>query len=97
MHLYSQCTYSLAYRRDFDGLFRYKRAEDAKMALEQMDGFELAGRTVRASMCLVMFLDSLIPSFESTPSTRKDLLVTLNKILWMKPAVSYFVLCRNEC
>ena len=26
---------------------RYKRAEDAKMALEQMDGFELAGRTVR--------------------------------------------------
>lgn len=27
-------------------LVRYKRAEDAKMALEQMDGFELAGRTV---------------------------------------------------
>lgn len=26
--------------------FRYKRAEDAKMALEQMEGFELAGRTV---------------------------------------------------
>ena len=25
---------------------RYKRSEDAKMALEQMDGFELAGRTV---------------------------------------------------
>ena len=25
---------------------RYKRAEDARMALEQMDGFELAGRTV---------------------------------------------------
>ena len=25
---------------------RYKRSEDAKMALEQMEGFELAGRTV---------------------------------------------------
>lgn len=25
---------------------RYKRAEDARMALEQMEGFELAGRTV---------------------------------------------------
>lgn len=25
----------------------YKRSEDAKMALEQMEGFELAGRTVR--------------------------------------------------
>jgi hypothetical protein len=25
---------------------RYKRSEDARMALEQMDGFELAGRTV---------------------------------------------------
>ena len=27
-------------------LFRFKRAEDAKMALEQMEGFELAGRQV---------------------------------------------------
>jgi RNA-binding protein 39 len=26
---------------------QYKRAEDARMALEQMEGFELAGRTVR--------------------------------------------------
>lgn len=26
---------------------RYKRSDDAKMALEQMEGFELAGRTVR--------------------------------------------------
>ena len=50
MHLYSECIHSLSYRCDFDGIFRYKRAEDAKMALEQMDGFELAGRTVRASM-----------------------------------------------
>jgi len=29
-------------------LSRYKRAEDARMALEQMEGFELAGRTVSA-------------------------------------------------
>ena len=27
-------------------LLRYRRSEDARMALEQMDGFELAGRTV---------------------------------------------------
>ena len=30
---------------------QYKRAEDAKMALEQMEGFELAGRQVRF-LCL---------------------------------------------
>lgn len=29
---------------------QYKRAEDAKMALEQMEGFELAGRTVCVSV-----------------------------------------------
>lgn len=29
-----------------DYVFRYKRSEDARMALEQMEGFELAGRTV---------------------------------------------------
>ncbi|KAI0932138.1 hypothetical protein AcW1_000658 [Taiwanofungus camphoratus] len=28
---------------------QYKRAEDAKMALEQMEGFELAGRTLRVN------------------------------------------------
>ena len=33
-------------------LIRYKRAEDAKMALEQMEGFELAGRTVRPLVVL---------------------------------------------
>ena len=30
---------------------RYKRSEDARMALEQMDGFELAGRTVISADC----------------------------------------------
>ena len=29
---------------------RYKRAEDARMALEQMEGFELAGRQVNFSL-----------------------------------------------
>lgn len=29
---------------------QYKRAEDAKMALEQMEGFELAGRTVSGTV-----------------------------------------------
>jgi RNA-binding protein 39 len=28
---------------------RYKRPEDAKMALEQMEGFELAGRQLRVN------------------------------------------------
>lgn len=31
---------------------RYKRSEDAKMALEQMEGFELAGRTVNVLLLL---------------------------------------------
>jgi RNA-binding proteins (RRM domain) len=37
-------------------LSRYKRAEDAKMALEQMEGFELAGRTVSSSLVDGCFL-----------------------------------------
>jgi hypothetical protein len=40
-------------------MLRYKRAEDARMALEQMEGFELAGRTVRMAvfsvLCLSLF------------------------------------------
>src|SRR6266478_3412964 len=44
---------------------RYKRSEDARMALEQMDGFELAGRTVLSlSGCffiiLLTFVDPLL-------------------------------------
>ena len=36
-----------------DSWFRYKRVEDARMALEQMEGFELAGRTVSLTLnCL---------------------------------------------
>ena len=31
-----------------DDLDSYKQADNAKMALEQMDGFELAGRQVRS-------------------------------------------------
>jgi RNA recognition motif-containing protein len=34
---------------------QYKRAEDAKMALEQMEGFELAGRTVRRASYFTAF------------------------------------------
>lgn len=30
--------------------YRYKRSEDARMALEQMEGFELAGRTVSPTL-----------------------------------------------
>jgi hypothetical protein len=44
-------------------LLRYKRSEDARMALEQMDGFELAGRTViksfRSLIILLTFVVAL--------------------------------------
>ena len=41
---------------------RYKRGEDAKMALEQMDGFELAGRTVMSlSGLLILLLTFVVP------------------------------------
>ena len=35
--------------------YRYKRSEDARMALEQMEGFELAGRTVRHPFYLFIY------------------------------------------
>ena len=52
-------------------LFRSKRGEDARMALEQMEGFELAGRTVRtAHFCwLFRFIVSLA-SREYSPRKR---------------------------
>ena len=55
MHLYSKRDFMRCKNHNpdvFPPLFRYKRAEDAKMALEQMDGFELAGRTVCGLVCL---------------------------------------------
>jgi RNA-binding protein 39 len=39
---------------------QYKRAEDAKMALEQMEGFDLAGRPVRLST-LYLQHDAYVP------------------------------------
>lgn len=53
---------------------QYKRSEDAKMALEQMEGFELAGRTVRSSrynvvLCLLML--STVAG-EHSPRERHD-------------------------
>ena len=36
-------------------VYRYKRGEDAKMALEQMEGFELAGRTVCAPCDVTLY------------------------------------------
>lgn len=58
------------------------------MALEQMEGFELAGRTV-----CVLFLPRLAcfdipPSFVSTLSTRKEQRGIRNKIRWTKRVVS---------
>ena len=47
--------------------YRYKRAEDAKMALEQMEGFELAGRTVGIVASL-----TLIHTHISAPSATRQ-------------------------
>ena len=45
-----------AFPGDESDIIRYKRSEDARMALEQMEGFELAGRTVCAHRSLMEFL-----------------------------------------
>jgi len=49
MHLSSafSCSLYIGLSPNHNLLYRYKRSEDARMALEQMEGFELAGRTVR--------------------------------------------------
>lgn len=45
-----------AFPGDESEIIRYKRSEDARMALEQMEGFELAGRTVCVHRSLMRFL-----------------------------------------
>jgi len=44
-------------------LCRYKRPEDARMALEQMEGFELAGRTVGSSFPHQVSIKLMVRSF----------------------------------
>jgi hypothetical protein len=46
MHLSSAYWHSRSTSCSEQIVTRYKRAEDARMALEQMEGFELAGRVV---------------------------------------------------
>jgi hypothetical protein len=60
------------------------------MALEQMDGFELAGRTVRRHLVIDIPLICVIPSVSSVliPSTRREPQSTPPRILWMKRAVN---------
>jgi RNA recognition motif-containing protein len=41
---------------------QYKRAEDAKMALDQMEGFELAGRTVGLDRTTLTLLTDMYSS-----------------------------------
>ena len=74
---------------DISWLFvRYKRAEDARMALEQMEGFELAGRTVWFFFLLfVLAFLKFVTSYAWTPSMKRAQLSTLNRILWRKRAV----------
>jgi hypothetical protein len=64
---------------------QYKRAEDAKMALEQMDGFELAGRSVSLCLPTLCHYAALISSFfsyASTLSMKKARPGIRNRILW---------------
>lgn len=75
---------------------RYKRAEDARMALEQMEGFELAGRTVwhfKSQNHRLSFNSSY--SWESTQSMRRVLCDTHNRIHWTKLAVSLLMVFQN--
>ncbi len=59
------------------------------MALEQMDGFELAGRTViSANMLLTYPLRLFFVSFASTLSMRRELPSIPLRIRWMKRAVN---------
>jgi hypothetical protein len=61
------------------------------MALEQMDGFELAGRTVKKNHLAVdISLICVVPSVSSVSilSTRREPQSTLPRILWMKRAVN---------
>jgi RNA-binding protein 39 len=63
---------------------QYKRVEDARMALEQMDGFDLAGRTVSvlsASACTVFIQRN---SFVSTRCMRRDRSDMPSRTLWMR-------------
>lgn len=69
MHSFSQFASCGAFY-DLLTIYRYKRGEDAKMALEQMEGFELAGRTVSIlidTVVLLMDHDSSV----SIPFTRR--------------------------
>lgn len=72
---------------------RYKRPEDARMALEQMEGFELAGRTVSANRpsshsCFKRFM--CMCSFVSRQCMKKVLLGCNSRTVWMKQAVRPF-------
>lgn len=69
---------------------RYKRAEDARMALEQMEGFELAGRTVGHSKSQTHRLSfNFSYSWESIQSTKRALCDTPSRIRWTKLAVRF--------
>lgn len=57
------------------------------MALEQMEGFELAGRTVRKALFLCEKCSQSKFSFVSILFMKREPLNTLNKTPWMKQAV----------
>jgi hypothetical protein len=69
---------------------RYKRPEDARMALEQMEGFELAGRTVsRSSRSMIFFIyQRSMFSSASRLCMKRVPLVCSSRTVWMKLAVS---------
>jgi hypothetical protein len=61
------------------------------MALEQMEGFELAGRTVRFPLHakLVHMTHAFSRSYVLTQCTRRAPQGTRSRILWMKLAVCF--------
>ena len=62
------------------------------MALEQMEGFELAGRNVSNHTIGLryLFVDCIL-SFVLTPCTKRGRLDTLNKIPWTKQGVMNYL------
>lgn len=71
---------------------RYKKAEDARMALQQMEGFELAGRTVGSPISqATVWLHGLgISSFAWILCMRKERPSTLSKIPLMNLGVRFY-------
>ena len=93
-YAFVQCVFRTVSKRQLIDPFcyRYKKSEDARMALEQMEGFELAGRTVSCSLfsaCCVGFLPyrCYMQLQVNTVHEKAEQLNIRRPTLWMKQAV----------